>query len=1104
MEHLALEIFDLPTAENPRPTSSQFATLPENSSITITDTSEIFASGDVWSYSFTLNVRANAHIIGTAGDIHGSRLHDVLDHRRARLWADGIAIYLGYLRLDDEAAVDDDGNVDVTFESGQKTFDEMIEGSKANQVPLMSDVPIGVALWRKRWAHARLTLSASIELEEGGLGYPATDVTYDGSERSTIEFQTDGEAEGHAVQEYPKMMFPRGHFEPEREGVSGDIDYINTDHPYDDAHPYCNVALCYQRYGYDKKTEDGNVIQDYSASPEAQRGYEVMPADRLNSAPNFYVIYWIRALMKHLGIYIEENQMMDVEDLRRLFFVNTNCAYREPKHMRGSNPDEGYERYHFADGIRLVPEWFGKKKREKVDGTTYDIYEGQERIIDPTKCGFTVQPGFSVGAFTPATDNFRPKETPVLKGLRISAKKVIGMSDIIRSAYEDNNSILHDAFATSDCFPNVDISEAIKAIEDGFGIRLLFSDDFKRVRIVLLRNIFNDKEIQTVPCDIISETKEENSIRGFRMTYGKTDDTEFYYKGFNDKLPHKKPYFIDDSDDHDYSHWDLDALYSDILHRISAFDKTCYVTPVNGNAYGIKIDKDAKRYEDLHPSLFEFAGFMDAEDGDCSGEDSTIQEITMGFTPAIMNDVNFENERGEEGGTDGSDKQLFALFVSEKMQPRRPSLNDNTDYNKPDAAYFIDELPEGVTDRRYLYEKNENGQYIFGDMMSDDGIVKPGEFAITSDMNVTQQGLSSTVRCKVRGYISGGHGTIEGDGYVKANVTGISIIGHINEGYRMYLQDNYEPTDDGDAPIEAKDWGLTLGIMRGSGTDAYVDYMADPQDDEGNDSWEREAGSSVTSHPDTCDSYGNEWNYYSTETVTPQTAPAKIQQLFPDSDAPFNDNTLGYITDTAWFYAKDSQGVKHVMLVASAYSIAGQTVNFTDDIQAWCRMTVDEVRAISDGGRHMLIEVDSSKERGNTLVQLCALAYGSATEPMKIDGGVGSRYGRFSLKLRAQKLNPYFDPKRPESSSNRRYLTIANEDLRQRGLMDQFYKEYSYWIRNARVCKRVVKMGLADLLRLDKTKKQTIGDVTGFIRKIQYTIDNQKGLGTVTIEIMYI
>ena len=108
------------------------------------------------------------------------------------------------------------------------------------------------------------------------------------------------------------------------------------------------------------------------------------------------------------------------------------------------------------------------------------------------------------------------------------------------------------------------------------------------------------------------------------------------------------------------------------------------------------------------------------------------------------------------------------------------------------------------------------------------------------------------------------------------------------------------------------------------------------------------------------------------------------------------------------------------------------------------------------------------------------------------------------MKLRAEKPNPDFNNELPEGENNNRFLRIANENLRQRGLCDQFYKEYSYWIRNARIVKRTVRMTLAQLLTIDKTKRVRVGDVTGFIRKMQYNVSNETGLGNVTLEIMYI
>ena len=942
MEHLSLEIFDQTGVK------SQYAALPDSTSITITESSEIFASGDVWSYSFTLNVAANAHIFGTAGDMHGSRLHDQIHKRRARLWVEGLPMYLGYLKLGDEAEVDDEGNVDVTFESGQKTFEDLIEGAKANQVPLMSDVQIGVALWRKRWAKYKVKLAAWLVFdnpERGESPSPYGPVT-DGYGHDLMEFEADGEVMDGGIQDYPRMVFPRGEFTNVRTGLVDRLDFVNTDHPYDDEHPYCNTTLCYQRYGYgygDAYSLE-NVAKDYNSEPVADRGYEVMPADRVNSAPNFFVIYWIRALMKHLGIRIDENQMEQVEDLKRLFMVNTACEYRVPKNRTDYGGTIGWYRFvgYGRERYRLVPEMFGPFE----DG----VWQNPRRLIDAEKCGFS-------GKITRIDDrdcDLKVGDFYPIKFLKCSVTEVQGWGSTDKNTYMDRNSYLHDAFATSDCFPDVDVSDVIKAVESGFGVRLLFSEDFKRVRIILIRNMFRNTDVQDVACDVIGrDVKMENHTRGFRMTYGENTDTHFYYKGFADLLPHKKEIWKDNTDTHDYSQWDLNAVYSDVINRVTAFNKTCYVTPVNGNAYGIKVDKDAKTYRDLHPSLFEYAGFMDAEDGDCSGEEETIETVTVNFTPAIQNDLNMEQERA------GRQEQQFALFVSEQMRPRRPDLLDGRDYNDPTVGYDVD---------GELYGRDQDGNYKHPGMRDDNGIIKPGEFAITSDMYAKKTGLKADI--------------IPSFFYGPWHVY-FDLEGYINEGYRLYLQDNYAPNDDGVPPVETHDWGLTFGIMRGSGSDAGVAYDADPDDGEGNDTWERVAGSGVTAHPDTCDNYGSLWDY-------------------------------------------------------------------------------------------------------------------NGSQP-----GIGPT-DRISLKLRAEKLNPYFDASQPEGDGNRRYLDIESEALRKRGLADQFYQEYSYWVRNARIAKRTVRMELAQLMAIDKTKRVRVGDITGFIRKMQYTVSRDTGLGLVTMEIMYI
>lgn len=1020
MEHLSLEIFDRTG------TGSKYAMLPDDTSITITDTSEVFASGDVWSHSFTLNTRANAHIFGTAGEMHGSRLHEQINKRRARLWVEGLPLYLGYLKLDDEVNVDEEGNVDVSFESGQKTFDEKIEGVSAREVSV-GDVVVGVALNRKRTV---VMSGASPVFKFTGLnGYAAKDSRLEGVDGCLFSHLFTTQVTTPHVQRWPKLVKSHGKVLDSSGSEVSDFDYTNIQSPYDASHPFCNINICYPL----KANKDGEEV--------ATRGYTKRLAwgnpttnggdneTRFNNSPNFYLLHFINRLFKDIGIHIEENQAYDVEDLRRVFMLNYGCHYEEIEDSGSSESEEHttpgdklsrYGQYYIPfidpsdDEPLLVKTWEDAGKAIVLDDLPGKVLLRDLQVEKDGVDGVLLEAGSVEGEVLGNGYDF--EGNLVTKYWNIS---------LVKTSLEETHKAYsaYLAYATGDNYPNVDISEIIDAMKAMFGVRLLFSNDFQRVRIVLLRNIFRSPEVQNLKCDILSDSKVENCRRGFRMTYGKgTEDTSFYYKGFNDKFPRAAVTWRDTSDRHDYSQWNLDADYGKAKQESSALNRRCYVTPVNGNAYLTKIDEE----EDvLFPSLLEVAGFMDAEDGDCTGESETIEEVQIGATPVIMNDIN---------GT-------YASLFSGEM--RAPSPANYKDAQK--IATFGRMTTDSITfsQRRHL-----GGDAPY--------------FTVSGKLDI-----------------------------------------YISEGFQIRMMDNYGISNTG-TPFDDADPGLCFGIMRGSGEDAKVNYYEDPEDGEDNQAWDVIPGSGAIDHPDTCDPYGNEWDYNGSFVVTPITAIAKLQELFPNSDAPFNDANLGYITNTTWINVADSTGRRRVVLLATEYSIAGVTVSGSGDIRYFVQLTLDELLELSRTTRHMVIEVDSSDERGSTLVQLCKFAYGGGQGEMIIDNGVGSRYGRFSLKLRAEKLNPYFDPTQVESSYNRRYLPITNENLRRRGLCDTFYKEYSYWARNARIAKMEVRMELAQLLSIDKTKRVTVGDITGFIRKMQYSIDKTSGLGNVTMEVMYI
>lgn len=1197
MEHLALEV------ENLSGGGWQFAVLPENTTITIQDTSEIFASGDVWSHTFTLNIFSNAHIFGTAADIHGSRIHELINKRRARLWVDGLLLYTGYLKLEGEVEIDAKGDVDVSFESGRKTFDDMIDGIKAREVSVGDDVVIGVALNRKRVVNVGHGHSPMIKFTLDGLApYAAKDSRLEGVERCVFEDELprweweNGQVVANAAaspffQRWPKIVKSHGkvYRESGQSVVEEDIDYTNVQTPYDASHPFCNINICYQlkvnKQG-EELTGRGYTMRLAHGKPTTHGGDN---QTRYNNAPNFYLLYFIDRLFKDMKIHIEENQCLDVEDLRRVFLLNYGCHYEEIED----------DREYYVSKEHTTPEDRSDKPFKSRYGQYYMpiIDNGGEQYLIKA-WGFACDNNRGLGATDIPTGKIlmrevkvsTPQSEPLLEVGSIEGTVVrqfdrMGDWDVpslyllMLSNWETDNNAYSSylAYATNDNYPNVDINDIINAMKTMFGVRLLFNNDFTSVRIVLLRNVFQSNEVQDIDCDIVDkDEKIENGRRGFRMTYGKgKEDTSFFYKGFDDLFVREATTWKDSSDMHDYSQWDLSAVYDTLKQYISAFNKVCYVTPENGNAYIVKVDEDE---DTLFPALFEAAGFMDAEDGDCtqlSEEEDTVEEVQCGASPVIMNDVN---------------KTYASLFSGDMKAP------------SPDDWQYAEKI--------LTYGKVLRFSTPYDDMGEAAGV---SSFRVSGKLDV-----------------------------------------YLSEGFKIRLEDNYAVGNSG-TPFDDADPGLCFGIMRSSGDDAFVRYAYDADDKEGNETWDITPGSGAISHPDTCDDYGNLFDYGGQILVTGSNQAITIlNRLFPNRNAAFYYPDKGRLFSVAVVNVMVGDDNKeHSVMFAWKYASntavsKWEDVDFTEYLKCIQGKMWSEIMAIDAEGRYdirnIIIAKDGSREMAKTCVSLCDMAYGGRTEPFFIDGGVASSYGRFSLKLRAEKPNPFFHKELPEvvttrqeaedaitelyttsssnlltrhrvtfaalraagydcpgdgytatfgirqsitcvdystypilwtpirangtimtysqlmnyigtfenlrfdeitafdtehmvldidttndrartleglqaiyyaqageepapvdiTSVNSKYLSIDNPDLRGRGLIDQFYKEYSYWTTHARIIKRTARMTLAQLLSIDKTKRVRIGSITGFIRKMEYPVSNNKGLGNVIMEIMYI
>lgn len=222
--------------------------------------------------------------------------------------------------------------------------------------------------------------------------------------------------------------------------------------------------------------------------------------------------------------------------------------------------------------------------------------------------------------------------------------------------------------------------------------------------------------------------------------------------------------------------------YGEIIGAVNANQKSCYVDSRNGNAYRVMVYGDAGDETELYPSLFEVGAFNDARYGDCSDE-NYIEKIEIPFSPIINNDVgyatSFEKSRSSrktgEFISDALIDNMYALFIDNEIEhPKTVKVSSSFQLTYPGSKNW---LPQ--TSLHYTY------------------ISFQGEDFSSSITNTSQSANPGRV------------------GAESLRNKKISVIG-ANK-------------------INSYDVGFMLGIMRGPGNDAGVEYFDKNFDGENNE-----------------------------------------------------------------------------------------------------------------------------------------------------------------------------------------------------------------------------------------------------------------------------
>ena len=665
-EHLALKV------------RGKYANLPEDFSIDIEDVNPIFNDYESFSFDAPLPIESNKHILKDLANVKSDKRLVDLENESIQVIAEGIPFRTGRLQTNEGEVI----AKDVTFSmiSSARTIQDMVADLQCRDIPVKDKIQIGEMIGNVD-VKADYTYRLHIHAGGGKNESEAWSAWKNGKISQSYELQALG------FSHYGICAIQSGSRIEEAQMKGGKpvttTSFINVSDEYP-VKPYCNGRVCYTHY----KKEEDNTSGKTVSSDEKFDPYYILEAERPQSGICFYVLYFLDCLFNYLNFIYDNKKLLSVGDMKRLCFFTTHCKYDLERKYNYSTPDftklEDINKWLSSRNTKGQLAFEYEKKKDIETGTVF----GQVFEMGDSLLGHTINDiEFEIGEFKP----------------NITAN-------------------IMNMYANSENFPDTSVTSILDSLWASFGIR--FITDYERMIIqpIFIRDVFRDTSAPIeIRARLLSVHKMSEKITGVRMKYSSESDK----KDQQNNIRYGVKDYNTDYDYIDYSRVNDDLSYLNIIKKNGSSDTTCYIDLNTGNAYRIKVDKDASTVSELKPSIFEVGGYKGVELGDCStvNEDFVI-EIESEFEPLILNDVNGRYEKNVGEGKEeefefpqgtisagnfnmGSAKQILAAFVDEEM------WHENMEYkirNVMGDTYIDAYLTEVcTTDENYNPADTEDG-----------------------------------------------------------------------------------------------------------------------------------------------------------------------------------------------------------------------------------------------------------------------------------------------------------------------------------------------------------------------------------------------------------
>lgn len=572
-------------------------TLPADFELDMQEQNPLFHDNEMSTYPAEVPFDGNRFMLGNMDD-KSSDLRPVdVEHTKMEIYLEGMPYRSGMLSVEDGAEMED--SFSMSIQAQEQSLTDMIGELTCQDLKQARKLLVGHCIGNVK-VHYEYGLKVSVHYDS-----KKTDtVAHSLNKRSKTE-QLELQALGFSV---PTDPIYANKFALETEGM-----YINTSAPYgqqDNAGrpaAYCNARVCFTDF---KADSDGNTSES-KVLTDTYSPYRVLDADRMQSGICFYVLYMLECLFHTLGIRCDMSEIMGIEDLKRLCFFTTHHKFDMERADGLDNPD----RYDF-NSLAEINNWLNSHRTAKYPlGQLECDYEKARKVDSVSFDGSTY---------------------------------VVGENDIDEIKYEPENVIFDvkaremKMYANSENFPDESVQSVLDSLWAAFGIKFVMDYENQTVSARLIRNVLRD---QRPPIKLHGKvnriTPVAEKITGVWQHYEAESDDKEKAKNIRDGVRDYDTNF----DYEDYDKVDDTLSYAQIIHKRSASDTTCYIDKRTGNRYRIKVNGEAETADQLEPVIFEVGQYSGVKIGDCSKKNEDfIEELSIGFTPVIFNDVNAKNE----------------------------------------------------------------------------------------------------------------------------------------------------------------------------------------------------------------------------------------------------------------------------------------------------------------------------------------------------------------------------------------------------------------------------------------------------------------------------